>query len=123
MSPLKVSALTAEENGQKTFTHTFAEPFGYQFNACYFAADGSTFGDSESGYQTYPIIAMVPPEVTQHPDDVTAYPGDTVSFTAAGGALNVTVPSNRNLVPPGHYMLFLLNSEGVPSIAKIVRVG
>jgi hypothetical protein len=47
----------------------------------------------------------------------------TLSFTAAGGALNVTVPSNRNLVPPGHYMLFLLNSEGVPSIAKIVRVG
>ena len=29
----------------------------------------------------------------------------------------------RNLVPPGHYMLFILNGDGVPSIAKIIQVG
>jgi hypothetical protein len=46
-----------------------------------------------------------------------------LSFTAAGGALSVTVPSNRNLLPPGHYMLFIVNGEGVPSVAKILRVG
>mgnify|MGYP000125477761 CR=1 FL=1 len=25
--------------------------------------------------------------------------------------------------PPGHYMLFLLNAQGVPSISRIVRIG
>jgi hypothetical protein len=43
-------------------------------------------------------------------------------FTATGGALNVQAPSDRNLCPPGHYMLFILDESGVPSTAKIVRI-
>src|SRR5690606_22087266 len=31
-------------------------------------------------------------------------------------------PGNANVVPPGYYMLFLIDSKGVPSIAKFVRV-
>jgi galactose oxidase-like protein/Kelch motif protein len=46
-----------------------------------------------------------------------------LAFTAAAGGLAVTAPSNANLAPPGHYMLFLLNSRGVPSIARIVHLG
>jgi len=34
---------------------------------------------------------------------------------------NVTVPSNRNDVPPGYYMLFIVNAQGVPSVASFVR--
>jgi galactose oxidase len=45
------------------------------------------------------------------------------SFSQATGGLNVTTPSNRNKMPPGHYMLFILNSNGVPSVAKIVHIG
>ena len=30
---------------------------------------------------------------------------------------------NHNLIPPGYYMLFLLSDKGIPSVAKIVRVG
>jgi hypothetical protein len=44
------------------------------------------------------------------------------SVTADGSGLNITAPSNANLTPPGHYMLFLLNGNGVPSIAKIIRI-
>jgi hypothetical protein len=43
-------------------------------------------------------------------------------FTVGKSVLNITAPSNRNLTPPGHYMLFLINSKGVPSIAKIVQI-
>jgi galactose oxidase len=43
-------------------------------------------------------------------------------FTQATGGLNVTFPSSANLAPPGHYMLFVLNSSGVPSAAKIVQI-
>ena len=46
-----------------------------------------------------------------------------LSFTQAAGGLNITAPANGNLCPPGHYMLFILDGNGVPSVAKIVRIG
>ncbi|MGH9545877.1 MAG: galactose oxidase-like domain-containing protein, partial [Terriglobales bacterium] len=45
-----------------------------------------------------------------------------MSFTAGSGSLSITAPSNGNIAPPGYYMLFLLNSAGVPSVAKFVQV-
>ena len=36
--------------------------------------------------------------------------------------LFVKIPSRREAMPPGHYMLFALNAAGVPSVAKIIRV-
>jgi Galactose oxidase-like, Early set domain/Glyoxal oxidase N-terminus len=35
---------------------------------------------------------------------------------------NVTAPTSRNLCPPGHYMLFILNANGVPSVARIIQI-
>ncbi len=46
-----------------------------------------------------------------------------LSFSAGSGTLSVTAPPNSNIAPPGYYMLFLINSGGVPSVAKIVRMG
>ena len=45
-----------------------------------------------------------------------------LSFTVAANGLNVTMPSNKNLAPPGDYMLFLVNGNGVPSVAAVVTV-
>jgi hypothetical protein len=47
-----------------------------------------------------------------------------VSFgrSADGTGLTVTAPSNPNICPPGHYLMFILNSSGVPSIASIVQI-
>jgi hypothetical protein len=45
-----------------------------------------------------------------------------LSFTAGSGALTVTAPPNGNIAPPGYYMLFLVDSSGVPSVAKFVQV-
>ena len=45
-----------------------------------------------------------------------------LSFTQSGGTLNVTAPISQNICPPGHYMLFVLNSAGVPSTGAIVQV-
>jgi hypothetical protein len=47
----------------------------------------------------------------------------TLPFTATTGGVNVTFPANANLAPPGHYMLFILNGTGVPSVAKIIHIG
>jgi hypothetical protein len=45
-----------------------------------------------------------------------------LSFSQAAGGLTVTAPSSPNLAPPGHYMLFLVNSSGVPSVAAMVSI-
>jgi galactose oxidase len=46
-----------------------------------------------------------------------------MNFQSGAGALTVTAPANPNLAPPGHYMMFILNTQGVPSVSKIVRIG
>ena len=45
-----------------------------------------------------------------------------LSFTAGAGVLSVTAPPNGNIAPPGYYMLFILNSTGVPSVATFVQL-
>lgn len=45
-----------------------------------------------------------------------------LALTRVGGGVQIVAPANPNLAPPGHYMLFLLNGDGVPSIAKIMQV-
>ncbi|MHA7628594.1 galactose oxidase-like domain-containing protein [Corallococcus sp. M7] len=46
-----------------------------------------------------------------------------LKFTRGTDALTLTAPSNANMAPPGHYLLFLLDTKGVPSVGKIVRIG
>ncbi len=46
-----------------------------------------------------------------------------MSFTKGSGTLTVTAPPNGNIAPPGYYMLFLVNSSGVPSVAKFIKLG
>ncbi len=45
-----------------------------------------------------------------------------LSFVKSGNIITVDAPANANLAPPGHYMVFLLNGNGVPSTAAIVRL-
>ena len=48
---------------------------------------------------------------------------NTLTFTRTDTGVNVTAPAGPTLAPPGHYLLFILNRNGVPSTGKIVRVG
>ena len=45
-----------------------------------------------------------------------------LQFSAGSGSLSVQMPANSNLAPPGSYMLFIVNSNGVPSVAPILQV-
>jgi hypothetical protein len=45
-----------------------------------------------------------------------------LSYTLGSGVVNVTAPPHGNIAPPGYYMLFLLNSAGVPSAATFVQL-
>jgi hypothetical protein len=46
-----------------------------------------------------------------------------LSYTAGDGVLSVTSPPHGNIAPPGYYMMFVLNTAGVPSVAKFVKLG
>jgi hypothetical protein len=46
-----------------------------------------------------------------------------LSFTAGSGSINVTMPSSPAVAPPGHYMLFILNKQGTPSVASMIGIG
>ena len=47
---------------------------------------------------------------------------NTLSFTRGSGLVKVTTPSTSRRAPPGYYLLFLLNRNGVPSPGTFVRV-
>jgi hypothetical protein len=51
--------------------------------------------------------------------------GQRINFLPAqvtGGTLTATAPPNANVCPPGHYMLFIVDLQGVPSVAQIIQV-
>ena len=45
-----------------------------------------------------------------------------LSYTQTAGGLTVNSPEFYSKAPPGHYMLFIVNSNQVPSAAKIIQV-
>jgi hypothetical protein len=47
---------------------------------------------------------------------------NTLSFVQTANGVDVTAPANSNLAPPGPYLMFILNRNGVPSDGKIVQV-
>ena len=46
-----------------------------------------------------------------------------LAFTRGSGSLTATVPANGNELPSGYDMLFVVDGNGVPSVAPWVRVG
>jgi hypothetical protein len=45
-----------------------------------------------------------------------------LSFTASSGILSVTGPANTNFAPRGYYMLFIVDTNGVPSVSRFVKL-
>jgi galactose oxidase len=46
-----------------------------------------------------------------------------LSPTTVTGGYQVTIPADKGVAVPGYWMLFALDSNGVPSVAKVIRVG
>jgi hypothetical protein len=44
----------------------------------------------------------------------------SLEYTQNGNVLDVDLSFGRSVAPPGWYMLFIINDEGVPSEAKFV---
>ncbi len=61
--------------------------------------------------------------VTTHSYDGSQRLVDLEVTSLANGIVAATVPQNPNLAPPGWYMLFLVDNNGVPSVASWIRLG
>ncbi len=46
-----------------------------------------------------------------------------LAFSASAGGVNATLPASANVCTPGHYLMFLLNANGIPSVGRIIQVG
>lgn len=46
-----------------------------------------------------------------------------LSFSQSGDTLQLSITANRNIAPPGHYMLFVVNNQGVPSQGHMIKLG
>jgi hypothetical protein len=66
------------------------------------------------------VAMMAPGSVTHAIDNGQRYVD--LSFSHVGGDLVVTSPANGNQAPPGWYMLFVLNADGVPSVASWIQI-
>jgi hypothetical protein len=45
-----------------------------------------------------------------------------VSQVNGTNTLTLKAPLNANVAPPGYYMLFLVSNQGVPSVAKFIKL-
>ena len=45
-----------------------------------------------------------------------------LTLTAEPGEVSLTAPSSPNLAPPGHYLLFLVKRNGIPSEGRIIQL-
>jgi hypothetical protein len=60
--------------------------------------------------------------VTTHSFDTNQRLVDLDVTGQAGGVVTATVPNNRNIAPPGWYMLFLVDNGGIPSVASWIQL-
>jgi fibronectin type 3 domain-containing protein len=81
---------------------------------------GSTFTVSTPDAANIASVSLIrTPSVTHGFDQNQRF--QWLSFTKNSGSLTVQAPAAANTAPPGYYMLFVVNTNGVPSIAKLVR--
>jgi hypothetical protein len=65
---------------------------------------------------------LVRPSAVTHTLDVDQRSVALDIMPASAGALDLSVPKSKGLVPSGWYMLFLVDTKGVPSVARWVQV-
>ena len=83
-----------------------------------------TYGGTYNITTNQPITSaelIRPASVTHQSDPNQRLVALPISGTGTSVSLNLT--SNANIAPPGWYMLFVNNANGVPSVAKWVHVG
>ncbi|MDY7089374.1 MAG: galactose oxidase early set domain-containing protein [Actinomycetota bacterium] len=82
------------------------------------------YGSSNTITVDGPILKaeLIRPAAVTHSSDPNQRFVD-LPMTVTGNTIGLNLTSNPNLAPPGWYMLFVVGANGVPSVAKWVKVG
>jgi hypothetical protein len=86
------------------------------------ATYGQTITISTPQALTTKWISLVRNGVTTHSFDSEQRLIDLEITGRAAGNLQVAVPVNPNLAPPGWYMIFLIDQDGIPSLATWIQI-
>jgi hypothetical protein len=83
-----------------------------------------TYGTAKTITVDGPILKaeLIRPEAVTHSSDPNQRLVD-LPMTVTGNTIGLNLTSNPNLAPPGWYMLFVVGTNGVPSVANWVHVG
>jgi hypothetical protein len=83
-----------------------------------------TYGDTQRITVDRPIAKaeLIRPAAVTHSSDPNQRFVD-LPMTVDGNNVDLNVTSNPNLAPPGWYMLFAVDANGVPSVARWVHLG
>src|SRR5213595_209290 len=87
---------------------------------------GVPFSVSYSSTSPISSAVLVRPGSSTHATDMEqrliGLCGATTPCTASNNTLSLTTPPDGSIAPPGYYMLFLLDSAGVPSKASFIQL-
>jgi len=83
---------------------------------------GDGFGIRTTSPNIDKAVLMAPGATTHGFDTNQRYVDLKVLVTHGGQGVDVAAPPSSRVAPPGYYMLFLINKDGVPSVANWVRI-
>lgn len=83
---------------------------------------GSNFAIGTPDASRIRQVSLVRPGAATHGFDQDQRFVPLLFSASSASELLVQAPLGQNLAPPGHYMLFLVDALGVPSVAKFVRI-
>lgn len=85
-------------------------------------AYGTSFDvDTPDASRIASVVLLRPASVTHHTDAGARYIKILISSRTAS-RLTLGAPANGNIAPPGYYMVFIIDGNGVPSVARFVRI-
>lgn len=83
---------------------------------------GSTMTVSSPDAASITAARLIRPSAVTHATDLEQRSVALGVTHAPDGSLSLAIPGQPTLVTPGYYMLFLLNGQGTPSVARWVHV-
>lgn len=89
----------------------------------YSGAPQGNFTVSTQAGATIRSASLIRPSATTHSTDPDQRLVSLAVTTNTDGTYSFTPPTDSTVAPPGQYMLFVTDSNGVPSIAKWVSIG
>ena len=123
----RVLSAGSEDGNSPTTVDYFSPPYLFKGarptidSAPASASIGETFEIQTPDAQGITKVALIRPSAITH-----AWNSEQryvrLPFTKDTGKLTATVPNSSAQVPPGYYMLFIVNDHGVPAVAPFIHI-